>query len=341
VTVSYQWAVWLADVLRDAGCPVYEEKGWKTRGREGGIFEPRGLVLHHDASPRGETSNGSDVIINGRPRVPGPLSQLWLSYNGTWHICAAGRANHAGRGSRPGYPSDNANAYTIGIETDHTTNEEWTSGQYDWGTRGLVALCDKLGIRSSAPELKQNLFAHKEWAPDRKIDPDPLNMNDLRALILQGYPTTTPEGLFGMSELQGFTNTTPHTYIGDGSFRAIKIQEPDRVSLIAAPVELYHTEIGVTLRGTDRPDTAGPGDVVQLRLQAIDDYPGDKPTVVASGYPVTEVTLTLGDSYGNLSWLNSLKAASEANASRKLQLFVRPPTGKSVSVVKVSTRIVT
>lgn len=172
----------LADVLRAAGVPVIEEGDWQSRGRPG-PFEPRGLMLHHDASPSGETSSGADLMIEGREGLEGPLCQLWLDYDGGWHIIAAGRANHAGTGQWHQIPTDDGNTYTIGIETDHTTNEQWTSGQRQRGLRGLLALADWLGIRDNADELADWLCAHKEYT-SRKIDPDPLDMGDLRALIL-------------------------------------------------------------------------------------------------------------------------------------------------------------
>lgn len=178
---------WMADVLRDAGVPVVEEPGWKTRGRDG-TFTPGGLMLHHDASAAGETSHGADVIINGRPGLSGPLSQLWLAYDGTWHLCAAGRANHAGEGQWGEAPRDDGNRYFVGIETDHTTNEQWTAGQRQYGLRGIVALADYFGIRDDAATLKDWLCAHKEYAAGRKVDPDPLDMDDLRAVVLAGVP---------------------------------------------------------------------------------------------------------------------------------------------------------
>jgi hypothetical protein len=168
----------LADVLRGAGLPVYEESGWKSRAVSGN-FEPRAIMLHHDASPAGETSNGSDVIVNGRPGLTGPLSQLWLAYDGTWHVCAAGRANHAGDGQawgvvRAGY----GNTDCVGIETDHTTGEKWTPDQQSSGGVGVAALMAHYGW---APE--NALTSHKEYAPTRKVDPDPLNMDDARAAV--------------------------------------------------------------------------------------------------------------------------------------------------------------
>lgn len=181
--MAYKWATWLADVLRDAGCDVVEEDGWKSRGRPGGSWTPRGIMLHHDASPAGSTSNGVDVIRDGRPGLEGPLAQLWLDYYGTWHVVAAGRANHAGEGQWGSVPRDDGNTYCIGIETDHTTNEQWTAGQRSAALAGVAALADHLGIRTPSG-VKDWLCAHKEYAAGRKVDPDPLDMDHAREQLL-------------------------------------------------------------------------------------------------------------------------------------------------------------
>jgi len=333
--MAYQWVTWLADVLRDAGCPVVEEPGWQTRGRPGGSFTPRGIMLHHDASPPGSTSSGPDVIINGRPDLAGPLAQLWLSYTGTWHVCAAGRANHAGGGSWHDIPDDDANSHTIGIETDHTANEDWTGAQFDYGTRGLIALCDRLGIRTDAATLKDWLLAHKEWAPGRKVDPDPLDMDDLRGLILTG--ADDDEGLFGMSTLKGYSNSVPRTHRGNGDFQTIVIA--DGIStLIEAPKSAYHAVVGLTFNATEAADTVVTGDTVQFRLQAMVDYSDERPTVVAARYPTTEVQVNPSANYVNLSWLNSLKPADDGGRM-VLRVFVRPPDGKTLTVSSVAVRV--
>jgi len=348
--MAYKWALWLPEVLRGAGCVVVEEDGWRTRGRSGGTWEPMGITLHHDASPLGETSHGVNVIVNGRPGLGGPLSQLWLDYDGRWHVVAAGRANHAGEGKWADIPENRGNEYLIGIETDHTTNEEWTLAQNRSGIRGLIALSDYLNIRTDAKRLHDRLFAHKEWAPDRKIDPDPLSMPALRAVVLSGVNTTRPnepggegdtnqEGLFGMTDLKAFSYAEPQIIVGDGTFRTLRADD-DGVTLLVGPKPLYHVEAGITLRRTDRPDTVVTGDEVQVRLQAVTDYPGTKPTVVSATYPVTEAVITAGDTYLNLSWLNALGGSKEPDGTMRLALYIRPPSGKSVQVARVLARLV-
>jgi hypothetical protein len=213
---------WLATVLREAGCRVVEEDGWKTRGRDGS-FSPKAVMLHHDASPAGETSNGVDVIRDGRPGLEGPLSQLWLAYDGTWHVVAAGRANHAGEGGPWGrIAHDQGNRDAIGIETDHSTDEKWTDPQRSEALRGVHAICQRLGINTSA-EINEAITAHKEYAPDRKVDPDPMDMDTARAQ-LAGY---TQETFMRLIELD-------YTY-DDGRFYDPTRWYPLRLSETAEP----------------------------------------------------------------------------------------------------------
>jgi hypothetical protein len=334
--MAYQWATWLADVLRAAGCPVIEEPGWKTRGRPGGTFQPRGVMLHHDASPPGETSGGAGVIINGRPDVPGPLAQLWLDYDGRWHVCAAGRANHAGSGAWHDIPNDDANSYILGIETDHTTNEQWTDAQFDSGTRGLVALADHLGIRDSAGELKDWMLAHKEWAPGRKVDPDPLDMDDLRALVLAGA-ATTDEGLFGMTTVDVFGTSARAFFRGGGKWSTVTVDSDGSMALVVGPKDAYVAVAGVTIEGSGEDDSVVTGDVVQLRFQSMLDHDDpDMDTEVDVSYPITEVPITGRFSYGNLTWTSALGEVNDAR--RLLRLFIMPPDGKSCTVTRVTAR---
>jgi N-acetylmuramoyl-L-alanine amidase len=177
---------WMADVLRAAGCRVEEAPGWKTRGRPRS-FGPIGIMLHHDASPAGETAHGWEVIAYGREGLDGPLGNLWLAYDGTWWCIAAGSANHAGEGDGSWGDIDDGNHDAIGIETDHTSDERWTGGQQSSALRGCDALRRKLGMTDA--QIERRVLAHKEWAPSRKIDPDPMNMNSARAQLAAYDPT--------------------------------------------------------------------------------------------------------------------------------------------------------
>jgi hypothetical protein len=324
---------WLADVLRAAGCTVIEEDGWKTRGRDGS-FTPKAIMLHHDASPAGETSNGVDVIRDGRPGLAGPLSQLWLAYDGTWHVVAAGRANHAGEGGPWGVVStDDGNGDAIGIETDHTTDEKWSDPQRSEALRGVHALAQRLGI-TSRDEIDRAVLAHKEYAPTRKVDPDPMNMDNARAQ-LAAY--TGEVGLLGMSTVDVFSNPATQKFTGTGTFKTLTIDQDGTVSLLTGPKDAYIVSAGVTIEPSDDDDSIEAGDVVQVRLQSVLDYEGDKATVVDTAYPIVEVPITAGASFGNVHWANKI-AGDSGGGRRRLRLFILPPQGKTLRVTHVSAR---
>ncbi len=176
----YTWCTWLADVLRAAGLQVVEYPGWQTRGRPPGTrrFTPRGMLIHHDASAVGATpAMARFCAAVGRPDVPPPLSQLWLGKDGVWHVLAAGRANHAGAGQVGPIPLDSGNAYLIGVEWDHTVGEPVSAVEWDSYTRGCAAILAHLGADETW------LWAHREYAPGRKVDPSGVDMTAFRTAV--------------------------------------------------------------------------------------------------------------------------------------------------------------
>lgn len=82
------------------------EKGCETRGAPVMSTTPAACTQHHTGGrPTAKKPSPSLAIcINGRPAgkgttaVPGPLIHALNDYNGQLHICASGRANHAGAG---------------------------------------------------------------------------------------------------------------------------------------------------------------------------------------------------------------------------------------------------
>lgn len=199
---DYEWIPWLADVLRAAGCSVVEYAGWQTRGRprSAGPFTPRGVLWHHDGSPKGPSPSMARFIFEeGRPadEIPAPLAQLWVCAGcngahpvGTWHVGAAGRANHAGLGD--GFAAihkDMGNAVTLGVETDNTTDEPTPPELYDSLVVGTAALHEHM---RSDPEVW--LAGHKEYAIGRKSDPDDIDMAQGRRDVLAELHVNTYGG---------------------------------------------------------------------------------------------------------------------------------------------------
>lgn len=120
---------------------------WRTRGRPAstGPFDPTGVLCHHTASPAG-TSDALDIscILAGNSGAPGPISQIYIGRGGTVYLIAAGRANHGGKGIRPGIDSGCAdmNALLVGIEAGNNgVGEPWADNMTTVYGRVVAALC--------------------------------------------------------------------------------------------------------------------------------------------------------------------------------------------------------
>lgn len=287
---------WMADVLRAAGCMVIEEGDWKHRGRPRS-FAPKAIMLHHDASPKGETSHGADVIINGRPGLEGPLGNLWLDFDGYWHVIAAGSANHAGEGGPWGVIStDDGNHDSLGIETDHTSNEAWSAAQTSEGIRGVWALAQHMGI-TTREQINQAVCAHKEYT-SRKIDPDPLDMNAARA-NLAAYD---PEGGGFVDQIRRSSSVEQN--LAAGKWAKLRMAAPDDPSgaqfgIVAGPAH-FILDMALTTSGG-----LTPGKAVMIRAVNTADDPDDP---VAS-HPIGQTTPTDGGpqhfTYQAQGWLDT------------------------------------
>jgi hypothetical protein len=198
---QYEWMSWAADELRAAGLSVVEHPGWETRGRPRSVgrYQPRGLMIHHDASGKGPSPYVAKFLAEvGRPAegIPAPLSPFWVCMGcggkhpvGTWHVLAAGRCNHAGTGAGWGAVGEDAgNAVLAGVETDNTVGEATPPAMLASLVKGSAALMKRM--RSNPKTL---LCAHREYT-DRKNDPDDINMPAFRLAVAREMvgTTTTP-----------------------------------------------------------------------------------------------------------------------------------------------------
>ena len=138
----------IIDRLRRWEVVVREMPGWQTAGATWSRV-PVGILDHHDASSIKSGEWGSlGTILAGRPAdgIPPRLSQFQvaraLDAVPKVAICAAGRANHAGRGTwrfPDGLviPRDDGNSWLYGAEKANNGLGEVATAAADYATDGL------------------------------------------------------------------------------------------------------------------------------------------------------------------------------------------------------------
>jgi N-acetyl-anhydromuramyl-L-alanine amidase AmpD len=168
-------------VLRAEGVDLVEYPGWRTRGH-GDFKDIRGVMVHHTGSDNATAAS----IADGRPDLPGPLSQLHIARNGTVTVVAVGVAWHAGVGMYPWLPPNMGNWHMIGIECANSGTsptaphrENWPDAQYF----ALVRCCAAINRRLAQNSTRT--IGHKEYAgrAQGKWDPGAIDMDILRADI--------------------------------------------------------------------------------------------------------------------------------------------------------------
>jgi hypothetical protein len=193
--------VWLEDVLRPAlGNRLKTLDGWQNSGH-GDFADIRGVMVHHTGNSR-ETAQS---IRNGRPDLEGPLSNLHIAPDGTVTIVAVGVCWHAGRGSYPWLPTDNANQHMIGIECawpDIAANGSYNPAQL-WPDAQIISMRDTCAALVKKLELPATrVIGHKEYAgaAQGKWDPGNIDMSwfrgevakDMRGEFDKGQPSPQP-----------------------------------------------------------------------------------------------------------------------------------------------------
>jgi peptidoglycan hydrolase-like protein with peptidoglycan-binding domain len=169
---------WLAPVLKAADLKVATIEGWESRG-SGDVGEIRGVICHHTAGPRHGNMPSLGTLLHGRPKLPGPLSQLGLGRDGTFYVIAAGKCNHAGAGNWKG--TTKGNTHFIGIEAENTGQQDdfpWPVVQLDAYQRGVAAIFKHLKLDAGC------CAGHREYALPTGRKPDPtLDMVAFRAVV--------------------------------------------------------------------------------------------------------------------------------------------------------------
>jgi len=199
------WLTKLAEVARRTGFPVVEVPGWQSRSRSsGGLDTFHGFSEHHTAeSPMMDGAQSSNYqCFNASAK---PISNAYVSRVPKIYIHAAGATNTSGAGGPwRKIPLNAANSNSFGLEIGNNgTGEVWPVDQQ----LCVVAFTAEMYLEYGAALgwSIDDIFAHFEYAPTRKIDPwgpsmfnDYLrtkwNMNTFREAVRQkAIPPVPPE----------------------------------------------------------------------------------------------------------------------------------------------------
>ncbi|MFI2370543.1 peptidoglycan-binding protein [Streptomyces sp. NPDC018833] len=202
----------LLAALRAEGVKVVEHGGWRTHHRnQAGAWGPVvGVMIHHTVSSG--TASSVELCYNGYDGLPGPLCHGVIAKDGTVHLVANGRANHAGGGDPsvlqavitetygtcPPTPREHqgssgavdGNSRFYGFECVNLGNgtDPWPAAQLDAIERTSAALCRAHGWGA------KSVIGHLEWS-DWKSDPRGFAMPGMRDRVqkrLASAPSKQP-----------------------------------------------------------------------------------------------------------------------------------------------------
>ncbi|MGI5348926.1 N-acetylmuramoyl-L-alanine amidase [Streptomyces sp. CA-250714] len=180
--------------LKKEGVQVEEVRDWRNHNRnQQGPWGPvHGIMIHHTVTSG--SAETVDLIYDGHPELPGPLSHGCITKDGTVHLTGHGRANHAGSGDddvlraviaeratpRPNQQNTDGNRYFYGFECENLGDGEdpWPDAQLDAIERAAAALCRHHGWGA------RSVIGHLEWT-DQKSDPRGFTMDDMRERIAE------------------------------------------------------------------------------------------------------------------------------------------------------------
>lgn len=190
--------------------PVKYYPGWDTRGRPGDFTSVNGIIIHHTGSDSQSDDYLKFLFVTGRPAdgIPGPLCHVSTDMDGDVWVGAAGRANHAGRGSsailnevitesyegyqapelNAGTDNTDGNAHFYGNEVRFDGGQPMTDKQWNSAVLWAAAICDHYGWSGLS------VIGHREWT-DRKPDPGSTKMYEFRSAVkarLAAGPTPAP-----------------------------------------------------------------------------------------------------------------------------------------------------
>ncbi|MBE9374626.1 N-acetylmuramoyl-L-alanine amidase [Saccharopolyspora sp. HNM0983] len=236
---------WLGDVLRDAQLAVHETPGWRERSATSGALpEPVGVLVHHTAtrSSPDDPAPSVQLCIDGRADLAGPLCHAVIGFDGSVHLIAAGRANHAGQARESGpNPAGDGNTLYIGFELDYQGVDQAPSPEQYAAARTATAAV--LGHLGRPPEAARG---HRETSVTGKVDPGHIDLDRFRAELAGSGPGGDQEQKM-TPEQDGILRRLEHELLGprgpNGEIQGWRTDVGPR-TIVAMLVELVNAQLG-------------------------------------------------------------------------------------------------
>lgn len=185
----------LPALLRAEGLHVVEIDGWQTRSRPAstGGFNPVGVLNHHTGDKTDGKPYAKWLATVGRPDLPAPLCHLSIGRDGTVYICAAGRANHAGKARAAGsVAAGDGNSLYVGIEWQLTGTESIPASMYVAGVKTNQVLLRLLGSSTRTVHCHYETSTTGKWDIG---DPQGIRLGDHRVLDVDKFRAAVGKGL--------------------------------------------------------------------------------------------------------------------------------------------------
>lgn len=169
----------LPQVLKAFGVKFRELPGWLTWGM-GDFGRIQGVFWHHT----GARNTSAEYIARNAGLGGGLSSQFHTAPDGLQTLCGVGIAWHAGRGSYPGWPTNNANPVSIGFEMQHNGTDPWPEAQLESTRRATAAILWFLGLRATTTTM----IAHWEYSRAAQGKWDPGKGNGVSGAVMDMGP---------------------------------------------------------------------------------------------------------------------------------------------------------
>lgn len=249
----------LPDRLRAADLTVVETSGWTTR-THGNLPDAPTVVWHHDASPVGDSPGALDWMLSNWDKAS---AQVWIDRYGRVHLIGTGVAWHAGAVLPEQRAYDNFRS--IGIETDHTTGEDWPDEQLK-ALRLTTAVILDAGRRDRTDFSFHRVICSP---PGRKSDPAGLDLDTERRAVRRirtdgGVPVSPPSPPAPVVIPDGLALTEDEEpmYYMHSVHRPVVLVDGEDVGVLSEliPAERYNDAVAGLTRGGVRVYNFGDND---------------------------------------------------------------------------------